>query len=163
MTLFQRIRSVLIGLVMLIVAILFIAYPIDELYLFLMIILAAGLMIRGISDIVFYFTMAKHMVGGKIILFQGVIIGFLGTSIGSALGILIVVFRDGIADLLSWIMGHDVFPPELYHLRRIPALITAGDMTLILLMSLAICIFAAIIPAIYASLREPAKSLQEEA
>ncbi len=99
----------------------------------------------------------------RVFLFQGVIIGFLGTSIGSALGILIVVFRDGIADLLSWIMGHDVFPPELYHLRRIPALITAGDMTLILLMSLAICIFAAIIPAIYASLREPAKSLQEEA
>ena len=99
----------------------------------------------------------------RVFLFQGVIIGFLGTSIGSALGILIVVFRDGIADLLSWIMGHDVFPPELYHLRRIPALITAGDMTLILLMSLAICIFAAIVPAIYASLREPAKSLQEEA
>ena len=73
----------MIGLVMLIVAILFIAYPIDELYLFLMIILAAGLMIRGISDIVFYFTMAKHMVGGKIILFQGVIILDLAMFTGS--------------------------------------------------------------------------------
>ena len=46
----------------------------DDKYIFVIIVLAIGLAVRGIKDIVFYFTMARHMVGGKMILFQGVVI-----------------------------------------------------------------------------------------
>lgn len=99
----------------------------------------------------------------RVFLFQGAIIGVIGTMLGTLLGVLIVIFRDKIADFLSFVMGHDVFPPELYHLRSIPAHITASDMTLILVLALSICVCAAIIPAIYASLKEPARSLQEDA
>lgn len=59
---------------MLIVAIIFIVDPSEYMYLIIIILLTTGLAIKGISDIVFYFTMAKHMVGGKTILFQGVIV-----------------------------------------------------------------------------------------
>lgn len=99
----------------------------------------------------------------RVFLFQGGIIGVVGTALGTVLGLLVIFFRDRIADVLSFIMGHEVFPAELYHLTKIPALVTAGDLTFILILSLAICVFAAIIPAIYASCKEPAKSLQEEA
>ncbi|MBQ7652652.1 MAG: ABC transporter permease, partial [Victivallales bacterium] len=98
----------------------------------------------------------------RVFLFQGTIIGVLGTAIGTLLGTLIVVFREQIADFLSWILRHDVFPAELYHLRRIPALITASDMTFIVCLALVICIMASIIPAIYASFKEPARALQED-
>jgi uncharacterized membrane protein HdeD (DUF308 family) len=37
-------------------------------------ILSLGLAITAIKDILFYFTMARHMVGGKMILIQGVVI-----------------------------------------------------------------------------------------
>jgi uncharacterized membrane protein HdeD (DUF308 family) len=74
MTIFQRIRRILIGLVMLGVAILFLIDPDDDAYEFVIGILTLGLAIKGIKDILFYFTMAKHMVGGKIILFQGVVV-----------------------------------------------------------------------------------------
>ena len=98
----------------------------------------------------------------RVFLFQGTIIGVLGTAIGTMLGTLIVVFREQIADFLSWILRHDVFPAELYHLRRIPALITTYDMTFIVCLALVICIMASIIPAIYASFKEPAQALQED-
>lgn len=59
---------------MMIAAISFIAAPGDEAYLFVITVLTLGLAIKGIKDIIFYFTMARHMVGGKMILFQGVIV-----------------------------------------------------------------------------------------
>ena len=105
--------------------------------------------------------MSKGMIA-RVFLFQGTIIGVLGTAIGTLLGTLIVVTREKIADFLSWIMGHDVFPAELYHLRRIPALITASDMTFIVSLALVICVMASIIPAIYASFKEPSQALQED-
>ncbi|MBR5407707.1 MAG: hypothetical protein IK111_08695 [Lachnospiraceae bacterium] len=74
MTLFQRVRSVLFGLLMLAVAVFFIVNPSDTAYMFVISVLTLGLAGKGIKDIVFYFVMARHMVGGKIILFQGVIL-----------------------------------------------------------------------------------------
>jgi uncharacterized membrane protein HdeD (DUF308 family) len=56
------------------VALFFIINPSDEAYSVVVAILSIGLAIAGIKDIVFYFTMARHMVGGKMILIQGVII-----------------------------------------------------------------------------------------
>ena len=74
MTVFQRIKTILLSLCMLAVAIIFILNPSDDTYLIVVGILSISLVIAGIKDIIFYFTMAKHMVGGKIILIQGVII-----------------------------------------------------------------------------------------
>ena len=98
----------------------------------------------------------------RVFLFQGGVIGLIGTTIGTILGLLVIIFRETIADILSWIMGHDVFPAELYHLRKIPAHLTPGDLLFIVSLSLAICIFATIVPAIYASCKKPAKALQED-
>ena len=98
----------------------------------------------------------------RVFLFQGAIIGVIGTAAGTALGLLVIVFRRQIADFLSFIMGHDVFPAELYHLEAIPAQVTASDLTFIIILSLIICISAAVVPAIYASSLQPAKALQED-
>ena len=98
----------------------------------------------------------------RVFLFQGAIIGVIGTAAGTALGLLVIVFRRQIADFLSLIMGHDVFPAELYHLEAIPAQVTASDLTFIIVLSLLICISAAVVPAIYASSLQPAKALQED-
>ncbi|MBQ7724828.1 MAG: hypothetical protein IJT63_04365 [Lachnospiraceae bacterium] len=74
MTIFQRIRNIIVGLVMILVAVIFIAFPSDEDYVFVIAVLTLGLAIKGLRDIIFYFTMARHMVGGKMILIQGVIV-----------------------------------------------------------------------------------------
>ena len=74
MTVYQRIKKILFSLCMLAAALFFILNPSDDSYQIVVGILSIGLAIAGIKDIVFYFTMARHMVGGKMILIQGVII-----------------------------------------------------------------------------------------
>jgi lipoprotein-releasing system permease protein len=98
----------------------------------------------------------------RIFLLVGAIIGCIGTLFGVGLGLLVIRYRNVIADVLSRSMGVDVFPPELYHLTQIPGKPMALDVTLITLMSLLICILASLIPALYASALSPARALQEE-
>ena len=74
MSLFQRIKSVLFGLAMLATGIIFITSPSDDIYKVIIFIFSIGLTIAGIKNIIFYFAMARHMIGGKMILIQGVII-----------------------------------------------------------------------------------------
>lgn len=98
----------------------------------------------------------------RIFLLVGGIIGFVGTLTGVGLGLLVIRYRDAIAGVLSRGMGVDVFPPELYHLTQIPGKPMAGDVILITVMSLLICVMASLIPALYASAMSPARALQEE-
>ncbi len=98
----------------------------------------------------------------RIFLLQGAIIGVTGTTLGTIAGLLILHYRDAIARLLSMIMGVEVFPAELYHLTSIPALTTPGDLCRIVIMSMVICIGAALIPGVYASCFSPAQSLHAE-
>jgi lipoprotein-releasing system permease protein len=98
----------------------------------------------------------------RIFLLVGGIIGLVGTVFGVGLGLLVIRYRNVIADWLSKGMGVDVFPPELYHLTRIPGKPMAMDVALITVMSLVICILASLIPALYASAMSPARALQEE-
>ncbi len=74
MTLFQRIWGFIVGIIMIVLAISFMVWRNDDSYLTVMLLLTLGLAIQGLKDIIFYFTMARHMAGGKLILVQGVII-----------------------------------------------------------------------------------------
>ncbi len=74
MTAFQRIKKILFSFLMFSVALFFILFPSDKAYMIVVAILTFGLAVAGIKDIMFYFSMARHMVGGKMILIQGVII-----------------------------------------------------------------------------------------
>lgn len=74
MTIFQRIINIFIGIIMLTAAIFLIYDRSTGAYEFIIAVLTTGLTIKGLKDIIFYFTMARHMVGGKLILFQGVIV-----------------------------------------------------------------------------------------
>lgn len=99
MSVFQRIRDVLIGLVMLAVAITFLVYPSEDVYTIIVGILAIGLAIAGIRNIIFYFRMARHMIGGKMILIQGAIIfdfAILTGALASVPKIYILLYLFGI-------------------------------------------------------------------
>ncbi len=99
---------------------------------------------------------------GRIFLFQGMIIGMIGTALGTIAGLLVLHYRTLIARILSAVMGVDVFPAELYHLTQIPSLTTPSDLVRIVVTAMIICILAALIPALYASAFSPAESLRSE-
>jgi len=102
------------------------------------------------------------LVVARIFVLQGAVIGVLGTTLGTSLGLLIIHCRNQVAALLAQIMGVEIFPKELYHLSQIPALVTPSDVTTIGVLALLICIAASLIPALYASCLSPATALQEE-
>lgn len=73
----QRIQNVILGLVMLYVSIVMIRFP-DQGYLLIAILLSISFTLSGIQALFYYFTMARFMVGGKRMLFRGMIFLDLG-------------------------------------------------------------------------------------
>ena len=70
---FQRVRSIIWGILMITFSIGMIVFPNDG-YVFMTMFISIFLLMLGVKKIGYYFSMARHMVGGKKILFEGVIL-----------------------------------------------------------------------------------------
>jgi len=77
MTLMQRMKSIAAALLMIAAAAVMLIYP-DRGLGIIALILSVSLTLYGLRSLVYYFSMARHMVGGKRILYQGLIIFDLG-------------------------------------------------------------------------------------
>ena len=73
MSKFARVKNVIFGILTVFVGLMLILAPEDGFYVIVM-ILSIGLLIAGIKEIVFYFSMAINMVGGKRSFYKGIII-----------------------------------------------------------------------------------------
>ncbi len=73
MTKLQRVKNILAGLLIMVTAFLMFSYP-DNSYLLILLFLGMGFLVTGIGTLVYFFTMARYMVGGKAILYKGVIL-----------------------------------------------------------------------------------------
>lgn len=99
MTIFQRIENILFALLMMLSAAAFIIASADDALILIIFILAVSLFADAVKDLIYYFTMAKHMVGGKMILFQGVIIldfAILTLSLSKVPKIYILLYLVGV-------------------------------------------------------------------
>ena len=84
---------------MIAVAVVLFLSPSDLAYTIIILILSLALMLEGIRGIVYYFRMARHMVGGKIILVRSVIVldfAIVTESILDAPRIYILIYLIGI-------------------------------------------------------------------
>ena len=72
MTKLQKVKDILLGILMIIGAFGMLFVP-KESYLVIIVIIALWFVIKGISGIYYYFTMAQFMVGGRASLFMGII------------------------------------------------------------------------------------------
>ncbi len=68
----QKFLNILYGLILLASGVIFFLIPYP--YYIVALILSISLVVYGIRQLVYYFTMARHMVGGRLILYFGVII-----------------------------------------------------------------------------------------
>ncbi len=73
MSFLRRIREIVISAVMLLIAFQLILFP-KHSYLIVAIIVSLSLYLYGFKQLWYYFTMARHMVGGKSIMIQAVIL-----------------------------------------------------------------------------------------
>ncbi len=98
----------------------------------------------------------------KIFLLVGTSIGFIGTFIGSMLGIYLSLNIEGLRKILSYIFKKDLFSPEVYFLSKLPSEIHNFEVVLVILMSMSLSLVASIFPAWKASKILPAEGLRYE-
>lgn len=95
-------------------------------------------------------------------LMQGFVIGLVSTTMGLALGVAITRNINEIADLIEALTGLHPFPPDVYYLDRIPAVIEPRDLAAIIGVTLVISFLFALWPAWKASRLDALEAMRNE-
>lgn len=94
----------------------------------------------------------------RIFLWQGLIIGFLGSALGVALGLLVIHYRMEIQQFLK-LLNFDPFPKS-FHGVSLPAIVNPVEIAWVSTGAFIMVTLVAIIPALFAAFQDPAKSLR---
>ncbi len=95
----------------------------------------------------------------RVFVYQGLVVGVCGAALGVALGLLAIRFREKIVDGLR-VVGIDPFPPGFHGMSELPAMVIPAQLVVISVVAVILCLLAALIPALMAAFRDPAKSLR---
>ena len=98
MTKTKRILNILQGLLLIFLATILFSMPIEGV-VFVIIIVGSGLTIKGIGTLIYYFQMARSMVGGKLMLYRGLItldLGLFILDLASKQGIYLIICTTAI-------------------------------------------------------------------
>lgn len=94
---------------------------------------------------------------------QGLIIGVLGASVGCALGVGLCRVLPDLVARLEQALQFRFLNTDVYPVSFIPVDLRAGDVALILVVSIFMCVLAALYPALRAARLAPATVLHQEA
>jgi lipoprotein-releasing system permease protein len=97
-----------------------------------------------------------------IFIYNGMLIGLIGTISGMILGTSFALNIDRIRKYLEQITGAKIFDAMIYFLYTLPSDVQADDVWMIGAMSLLICLTATIYPAYKASKLNPIDALRYE-
>ena len=97
-----------------------------------------------------------------VFMWQGVLIGIVGTFLGVLLGTIISLNIDVIVPFIEALFGVQFLSKEIYYISVLPSKLLLSDVIFIGFMSLFLSIIATIYPSIRASMVEPATTLKYE-
>jgi lipoprotein-releasing system permease protein len=91
---------------------------------------------------------------------QGVLIGWIGTAIGVALGCALALNVDVIVPFLEHTFGFHIMDPDVYYISGIPSETHPGDVARIAFAALVLTFIATVYPAFQAARTQPAEALR---
>ena len=97
-----------------------------------------------------------------IFIVQGSIIGFLGTLMGTLIGVVLALNITSLVDWAERIFGFKVLSAEVYFISYFPSQVKLEDVLVISIGSFVLCVMAPLYPAWRASKVEPAEVLRYE-
>lgn len=97
----------------------------------------------------------------RIFVIQSLIVGIIGTVTGLAASFLFLRFRDAIRSGITAIGGGHVNAVDGVFLASIPAEVSSADVLWTCVVSVLLCLVAALLPAYFASRLDPAAALRE--
>lgn len=98
----------------------------------------------------------------KIFVFEGAIIGVLGTSLGTLFGVGLAHYADALIKWLEATFGIRIFDQAVYGMDHFPSEIIMTDVLAVVVIALAISLAATVYPAWRASRMDPAEALRYE-
>jgi len=98
----------------------------------------------------------------QIFVFQGFIIGTLGTALGTVLGVALASNADPIIKGLERLLKGRIFDQAVYGMERFPSVVHFDDVVAVAMMAMVICLMATIYPAWRASRMDPGEALRYE-
>jgi len=98
----------------------------------------------------------------KVFIYQGLIIGVIGTTLGCAAGLAIALNLQKVSVIIEKIFHFKILPGDVYYLSELPSKVNYGDVVTIVIGTLLICFLATIYPSRRASKTDPAEALRYE-
>ncbi|MEL0087436.1 MAG: FtsX-like permease family protein, partial [Halieaceae bacterium] len=97
----------------------------------------------------------------SVFLGYGLVLGGIGIAIGTGLGVLLAFNISEIAIILEQLSGSRLFDPSVYYIGRLPSELQWLDVTLTVLVALALTLLATLYPALRAASIRPIEVLQD--
>lgn len=98
----------------------------------------------------------------KIFIFQGIIVGAIGTFLGTLAGLLVALNLEKISQFVEGLFGFKILPGDVYYLSELPSQVNYGDVGIIILGTMLVSFLATIYPSWRASRLAPAEALRYE-
>ncbi|KGK43161.1 cell division protein FtsX, partial [Nitrincola sp. A-D6] len=98
----------------------------------------------------------------RIFMIQGAVIGFIGTSLGLLLGVILALTVSDLVSGFERLMGIEFLSAEVYFINYLPSQVQVSDLISIVTIALSISFVATLYPAWKASRTQPAEALRYE-
>jgi lipoprotein-releasing system permease protein len=98
----------------------------------------------------------------NIFIYQGLIIGVIGTFLGCIVGLTVALNLQKASLFVEKVFRFKFLPGDVYYLSELPSKVNYGDVVIIVIGTLLICFLSTIYPSLRASKTDPAEALRYE-